>query len=75
MVLQPKSNLGGHTLLLGRPWLAIDDAFISCRYGDMKISHGDSIKKFILYPPTKYLIKLHNGLMMQTMMKKLYNQY
>jgi hypothetical protein len=51
MVLQPKSNLGGHPLILGRPWLAIVDAFISCRSRDMTISHGDSVKKFTLYPP------------------------
>jgi hypothetical protein len=55
MVLQPKSNLGGHPLILGRPWLATVDAFISCRSGDMTISHGDSVKKFTLYPPTKSL--------------------
>ena len=26
VVLQPKSQLGGHPLILGRPWLAIADA-------------------------------------------------
>jgi hypothetical protein len=55
MVLQPKSNLGGHPLILGRPWLATIDAFISCRSGDMTIAYGDSVKKFNLYPPTKAL--------------------
>jgi hypothetical protein len=55
MVLQSKSNLGGHPLILGRPWLATTDAFISCRSGDMTIAHGDSIKKFNLYPPAKAL--------------------
>jgi hypothetical protein len=30
MILQPKSNLGGHPLILGRPWLATIDAYISC---------------------------------------------
>jgi hypothetical protein len=49
----PNSNLGGYPLILGRPWLATVDAFISCRSRDMTISHGDSIKKFTLYPPTK----------------------
>eukprot|EP00253_Pinus_taeda_P007304 PITA_07304 len=38
MILTPKNNLGGHPLILGRPWLATADAFISCRYGDMYIS-------------------------------------
>jgi hypothetical protein len=31
IILQPKSNLGGHPLILGRPWLATTDAFIGCR--------------------------------------------
>ena len=35
MIFTPKSNLGGHPLILGRPWLATVDAFISCRFGDM----------------------------------------
>eukprot|EP00253_Pinus_taeda_P021149 PITA_21149 len=30
LVLQPKSNLGGHPIILGRPWLATADAFIGC---------------------------------------------
>ena len=30
LVLQPKSQLGGHPLILGRPWLATADACISC---------------------------------------------
>jgi hypothetical protein len=55
MFLQPKSNLGGHTLFLGRSWLATTDLFISCISRDMKIAHDDSVKKFTLYPPTKYI--------------------
>ncbi len=51
MVLTPKNNLGGHPLILGRPWLVIADAFIGCRSGDMFISDGNSTKKFTLYPP------------------------
>ena len=38
LVLQPKSNLGGHPIILGRPWLATADAFIGCRLGNMIIS-------------------------------------
>ena len=38
IILQPKSNLGGHPLILGRPWLATVDAFIGCREGSMIIS-------------------------------------
>jgi len=60
MILTPKNNLGGHPLILGRPWLATADAFISCRYGDMFISDGSSTKKFILYPPAKKTIEVEN---------------
>ena len=50
IVLQPKSNLGGHPLILGRPWLATADAFIGCRSGSMLISHGIERKQITLYP-------------------------
>eukprot|EP00253_Pinus_taeda_P019760 PITA_19760 len=52
MILTPKSNLGGHPLILGRPWLATANAFISCRSGDMYISDGNS------YPPAKSITKV-----------------
>ena len=52
IVFQPKNPVGGHPLILGRPWLATADAYIGCRFGDMYISHGDSRKKVTLYPPT-----------------------
>ena len=58
MILTPKNNLGGHPIILGRPWLAIDDAFISCKSGDMYISDGSSTKKFTLYPPVKTITEL-----------------
>eukprot|EP00253_Pinus_taeda_P003708 PITA_03708 len=58
MILTPKSNLGGHSLILGRPWLATADAFISCRSGDMYISNGNSTKKFNLYPPAKAITEV-----------------
>eukprot|EP00253_Pinus_taeda_P031731 PITA_31731 len=58
MILTPKSNLGGHPLILGRPWLATVDAFISSRSGDMYISDGNSTKKFNLCPPAKAIIEI-----------------
>eukprot|EP00253_Pinus_taeda_P003091 PITA_03091 len=58
MILTPKHNLGGHPLILGRPWLATTDAFISCRSGDMYISDGNSTKKFNLYPPAKEITEV-----------------
>jgi hypothetical protein len=53
MILQLKDNLGRYPLILGRPWLAIAYANISCRSGDMTISHGNSTKKLTLYPSGK----------------------
>ena len=50
LVLQPKSHLGGHPLILGRPWLATVDSCISCRSGSMTISDGTKIKNLTLYP-------------------------
>ena len=48
IILQPKSNLGGHPLILGRPWLAIADAFIGCRVGSMIISKENESKQISL---------------------------
>eukprot|EP00253_Pinus_taeda_P014076 PITA_14076 len=58
MILTPKNNLERHPLILGRPWLATVDAFISCRSGDMYISNGSSTKKFTLYPLAKAIIEV-----------------
>ena len=58
MILTPKNNLGGQPLILGRPWLATVDAFISCRSSDMYISDGNSTKKFALYPLAKAIIEI-----------------
>ena len=41
--------MGGHPLILGRPWLATTDAFIGHRYGSMIIAHGDERKHITLY--------------------------
>lgn len=40
LVLQPKAELTGYPLILGRPWLATVDAYISCRAGIMTIKKG-----------------------------------
>eukprot|EP00253_Pinus_taeda_P007789 PITA_07789 len=61
MILTPKINLGGHPLILGRPWLATADAFISCRSRDMYISDGSSTKKFTLYPPKKAITEVRDN--------------
>jgi hypothetical protein len=36
---------------MGRPWLAIANAFIGCREGEITISNGLSIQKLTIYPP------------------------
>jgi len=60
MILTPNNNLGGNPLILGRPWLATANAFISCIYGDMHISNSSSTKRFTLYPPTKIIIEIES---------------
>jgi hypothetical protein len=61
VVLQPKTKLGGHPLILGRPWLATADAFISCRSGSMTISNGYETKQLTLYPHATPLINNDNS--------------
>ncbi len=55
MILSPKVNLFGYPIILGRPWLAIADANINCRSGNMTISNGQATKQFDLYPPAQPL--------------------
>jgi len=57
IVLQPKNPVGGHPLILGRPWLATSDAYIGFCSSDMYISHRDS-KKVTLYLPAKSIQEL-----------------
>ena len=53
LILETKSNLGGHRLILGRPWLATADTYIRCRYGSMVISYGQATQNLNLYPLEK----------------------
>lgn len=53
LFLQPKAKLIGYPLILGRPWLATLDAYISCRAGNMTIKNGHMSKQLVLYPPTQ----------------------
>ena len=52
MVIQPKL-MEGHPMILGRPWLATTDAYISCRKGEMIISNGLATRKITLHPPSQ----------------------
>lgn len=60
LVLQPKSNLGGHHLILGRPWLATADAIIGCRSGNRIVPRGTERKQLTLYPSTQAPAVTHN---------------
>jgi hypothetical protein len=57
MILQPKTNLQGYHLILGRPWLGTIDAYIGCRSVNMIIKHGYLENKYHLYPPVKTVNK------------------
>eukprot|EP00253_Pinus_taeda_P025341 PITA_25341 len=61
VVLQTKTKLGGHPLILGRPWLATADAFISRRSGSMTISNGQETKQLTLYPHATPMINNDNS--------------
>eukprot|EP00253_Pinus_taeda_P009629 PITA_09629 len=62
VVLQTKTMLGGHPLILGRPWLATTDAFISCRSGSITISNGQETKQLTLYPHATPMINNDNSI-------------
>jgi hypothetical protein len=53
LIINPRSGLEGHPLILGRPWLTTVDAYIGCRKGNMTIARGGVTKNLILYPPAK----------------------
>ena len=57
LVLQPKAKLTRYPLILGRPWLATIDAYISCQAGNMTIKNGHMSKQLIFYPPTQPLLE------------------
>jgi hypothetical protein len=40
-------------VVLGHPWLATTDAFISCRSSEMTISNGTHSQKLVLFPPAQ----------------------
>jgi len=57
LVLQPKAKLTGYPLILGRPWLATADAYISCWAGNMAIKNVPMSKQLVLYPPAQPLLE------------------
>lgn len=57
LVFHLKTHFGGHALILGRPWLAMDDDFISWKSGLMTIFDGNTTKNLVLYPISKLIVK------------------
>jgi len=53
LIINPKNQLDGHPLILGRPWLATTNAYVGCRQGSMTITRGSNIKNLPLYPPAQ----------------------
>jgi hypothetical protein len=53
VIYSKSSSKPRHPLVLGRPWLATVDAFISYRSGEMTISNGTHSQKLVLFPPTQ----------------------
>lgn len=53
LVVHMQSLVGSHPLILGRPWLAIEDSYNGCHSGHMVISNGHNTKNLLLYPPTE----------------------
>jgi hypothetical protein len=57
LVIHSKDPARGHLGILGRPWLAIANAFIGCREGEMTIVNGLSIQKLTIYPPAQPIME------------------
>jgi hypothetical protein len=53
VIYYKSSSKPGHLVVLGCPWLAATDAFISCRSSEMTISNGTHSQKLVLFPPTQ----------------------
>ena len=51
LIINPRDQLDGHPLILGRPWLATANAYISYRTGNMTIARRNNMKNLALYPP------------------------
>eukprot|EP00253_Pinus_taeda_P024767 PITA_24767 len=57
LVRLPKEKLTGYPLILGRPWLATADAYLSCRARNMTIKNRHMSKQLILYPLAQPLLE------------------
>jgi len=50
-IINPRNWLDGHTLILGRTWLATYDGYIGYQIGSMTITRRNVVKNLALYPP------------------------
>jgi len=57
LVFQPKAKLTRYPLILGRPWLATTNAYVSYQAGNMTINNGHMPKQLVLYPPAQPLLE------------------
>jgi hypothetical protein len=56
-LIQPKTTMDGHRVILWRPWLATVDDFIGYRSTEMTISNGIAMKKLKSYPPAIHVME------------------
>lgn len=57
LVLHPKIKFNGYPLTLGRPCLAIVNAYISCRAKNMTLKNRNLSTQLVLHPPTQPYIE------------------
>jgi hypothetical protein len=53
VIYYKSSSKRGHPMVLGCPWLATADAFISCQSGEMTISNGTHSQELVVFPPAQ----------------------
>jgi hypothetical protein len=53
VIYSKSSSKPGHPMVLGCPWMATTNAFISFWSGEMTISNGTYSQKVFLFPPTQ----------------------
>jgi hypothetical protein len=58
VIYSKSSSKPGHPVVLGYPWLAIEDTFISCRSGEMTISNGTHSQNLVIFPPAQLAQKI-----------------
>jgi hypothetical protein len=61
MIIHSKDPTKGHPIILGRPWLAMANAFIGCHGGDMFISNGISSQKLTFFHLLNWLQRNYGG--------------